>query len=333
MSSERSFRITGMHCPACEALVAEEVGNDPHVVTARARRNDDRLWVELNSDVPDDQLKDRWNQRLDPLGYRLWLETEDPAQEVRRETLGGLAAGGVVLAVLAWLQTSGLVETLAPTSLELPGAFLLGLLASVSSCFALVGGLLISYTAAVGRSDPRAVGPGLALFHGTRLTVFFVGGGLLGLVGQAVGDGADLQRVLLTVAAVVMASLGLSLLGVKVPGLGGMPQSLGRARSAARWGSLGGGALLGTLTFFLPCGFTQSVQFQALASGDFLSGGLLTLVFALGTLPVLTSVGWLIGRGLVGRRRAIVLKAGGTLVLGLGLFQLWGVLQVWGIRF
>jgi sulfite exporter TauE/SafE len=94
-----------------------------------------------------------------------------------------------------------------------------------------------------------------------------------------------------------------------------------------------GGALLGALTFILPCGFTQSVQFQALAAGSFWGGAQLTLAFALGTLPVLGALGWLLGKGLAGTLRAVLLKAGGTVVLGLGLFQLWGASHLWGIRF
>jgi sulfite exporter TauE/SafE len=45
--------------------------------------------------------------------------------------------------------------------------------------------------------------------------------------------------------------------------------------------------LLGIVTFFLPCGFTQSMQLYTLTTGSFLTGGLTMLVFALGTLPML----------------------------------------------
>jgi sulfite exporter TauE/SafE len=320
-----TFKLQGMHCPACEFLVADEVSLDPQVTSAQADRARGRLQVDLVPGADPGVLKARWNARLDPLGYRVYLESEDPRKEALRETLVGVAGGGTFLLLFAGLQASGLVNLLAPDSLGLPGAFLLGILASVSSCFALVGGPLVSYTSAVGRRNPTLVGPGLAAFHGARLGIFLVGGGLLGLAGEALGSVPDLSRLLLTLASLVMAGLGLSLLGVKLPGIGGPSGTLGRARGLAAWGSVGGGAVLGVLTFFLPCGFTQSVQFQALAAGGFVPGALLTLAFALGTLPVLGSLGWLLGRGLAGRWRAILLKAGGTVVLGLGLFQLWGV--------
>ncbi|MBP6911491.1 sulfite exporter TauE/SafE family protein [Patescibacteria group bacterium] len=44
---------------------------------------------------------------------------------------------------------------------------------------------------------------------------------------------------------------------------------------------------MGIGTFFLPCGFTQSMQVYTLSTGSFLAGGLTMLSFALGTLPML----------------------------------------------
>lgn len=334
MAQDISFRVTGMHCPACEFLVADEVALDPIVASARAGRKQSRLWVTLEEGVDPAELKARWNSRLDPLGYRLWLESEDPHRESRRETLLGMAFGAAFLAVFALLQASELVNLWAPDSLSLSGAFLLGLLASVSSCFALVGGLLVSFTSAVGRTNPGAVGAGLLAFHLARIGVFFVGGGLLGLAGAALGTSYDLQRLLLTLAALVMAGLGLSLLGVPLPGWKGNKAVVGAQKLARgrQGGVVVGGILLGAGTFLLPCGFTQSVQFQALASGSLAEGAALTLVFALGTLPVLGSLGWFLGKGMAGKGRAVLLKFGGTVVLGLGFYQLWGVLHLWGIN-
>lgn len=321
-----------MHCPACEFVVADEVALDPAVASARSSLATASLEVELHDAVDASALKARWNARLDPLGYRLYLESEDPKKESLRETWTGFGLGTAFLGVFALLQLTGLVNLLTPDNLGPLGSFALGLLASVSSCFALVGGLLVSYTAAVGRRNPAAVGRALVAFHASRIGVFFVGGGLLGLAGGALGTFPDLQKILLTAASLVMAGLGLNLLGLGLPGRSASKKTMARAKGWASWGTVGGGAFLGASSFFLPCGFTQSVQFQALAAGGFFEGGTLTLVFALGTLPVLGSVGWLLGRGLAGRWRAVLLKAGGTVVLGLGLFQLWGALHLWGVR-
>ena len=54
-----------------------------------------------------------------------------------------------------------------------------------------------------------------------------------------------------------------------------------------------GTILLGALTFFLPCGFTQAMQLYAISSGSFMSGGLIMALFAIGTTPGLLGIGWL----------------------------------------
>jgi len=49
--------------------------------------------------------------------------------------------------------------------------------------------------------------------------------------------------------------------------------------------------LMGAFTFFLPCGFTITAQGLALISGSAIQGGLIMLLFALGTLPMLLFIG------------------------------------------
>ncbi|TAK96143.1 hypothetical protein EPO05_02515, partial [Patescibacteria group bacterium] len=49
--------------------------------------------------------------------------------------------------------------------------------------------------------------------------------------------------------------------------------------------------LLGASSFFLPCGFTQSMQLFALGSGSFWTGALTLFIFALGTVPSLLTLG------------------------------------------
>src|SRR3989344_4142681 len=48
---------------------------------------------------------------------------------------------------------------------------------------------------------------------------------------------------------------------------------------------------MGALTFFLPCGFTITAQTIALLSGNWIQGGLIMGVFALGTAPMLLFIG------------------------------------------
>jgi len=73
--------------------------------------------------------------------------------------------------------------------------------------------------------------------------------------------------------------------------------------------------LLGILTFFLPCGFTQSMQINAMTSGNFVGGGLTMLVFALGTFPVLALISFTSVKFAHSLRSGIFFKTAGFIVI------------------
>ncbi|MBI2630914.1 sulfite exporter TauE/SafE family protein [Candidatus Nomurabacteria bacterium] len=79
---------------------------------------------------------------------------------------------------------------------------------------------------------------------------------------------------------------------------------------------------IGFGTFFLPCGFTQSMQVVALGSGSFVSGMLIMLAFALGTLPMLSLLSFGSASFAHSRHAPLFFKSAGVVVVGLGLFSL-----------
>ena len=86
--------------------------------------------------------------------------------------------------------------------------------------------------------------------------------------------------------------------------------------------------LVGIATFFLPCGFTQSMQIYTLSTGNFLEGGLIMLSFALGTLPVLALVSFSsfsIGNN---SKSGIFFKTAGLIVILFALFNIINALVV-----
>jgi sulfite exporter TauE/SafE len=74
-------------------------------------------------------------------------------------------------------------------------------------------------------------------------------------------------------------------------------------------------ALLGLITFILPCGFTQSMQFQAIASGDLVTGALLMGIYALGTFPVLALISLTSIKLSNGKNKDIFFTTAGILIL------------------
>jgi sulfite exporter TauE/SafE len=133
------------------------------------------------------------------------------------------------------------------------------------------------------------------LFHLGRLGAFFFLGGFLGAIGGEINISGNFISTYSIIIAVVMLWLGLNILGF-VPSLANSGIRFPKALTI-NWAKLRSSEnrmaplFLGALSFFLPCGFTQSMQIFALASGSFWTGGLSLFLFALGTMPVLLILG------------------------------------------
>jgi sulfite exporter TauE/SafE len=233
----------------------------------------------------------------------------------------------LALVFLMLLQRLGLPSFAlhADGAVSLGALFLVGVTASASSCLALVGGLLLSVSASWCEdheefSHVRKFQP-LALFNVGRLIGYFVLGGVVALLGKAVDLSLHATGYLTIVLSVVMLFLGLKILHIlpksfcTLPLPGGIQRGIRRlSKSRHPVAAL----VLGAATFFIPCGFTQSVQLLALGSGSFLSGGLMMLAFALGTLPALLGISALsaFAEGTAGR---LFFRFSGALVVLLAL--------------
>lgn len=315
-----------MHCPSCEKLLEGEFKNIPGVRGVRVNRKTDSAEISYADSEPDfGEMKNM----AEKFGYTVF-ENKPGENNSEKKRISNwqdwLKAALIVVAILfvfRFFQASGLVNGISASnkSISYGVAFLVGLVASVSSCLAVVGAVVIAFSEKY-QSEKKsffegAVRPNL-FFHIGRLGTFFVLGGLLGAVGGELNISGNFISIYTIIIAVVMAWLGLNILGL-VPTLAavgiGMPKKL-----SSRWEDLkqsenvAAPFVLGGLTFFLPCGFTQSMQLFALASGSFLVGGLSLFLFALGTAPILLAVGitasWTKNRGF-----AVFQKVAGILII------------------
>jgi sulfite exporter TauE/SafE len=164
-----------------------------------------------------------------------------------------------------------------------------GAVASVSTCLASTGGFLLAY-------HGKAPGRSRRLFvHIGRLVAFSVGGAVLGALGGSIPAFSEGAYGVLALAL----GIGFLLVGLSLLDLVPSPATLGLVLPA-RFQELGNRVsrsnsrlapfAVGAVTFVLPCGFTQTAQALALASGSALQGAMLMSAFALGTLPVLAGI-------------------------------------------
>jgi sulfite exporter TauE/SafE/protein-disulfide isomerase len=207
--------------------------------------------------------------------------------------------------------------------------FVIGLVASVSSCIAVTGGLLVAvaaqYNETTANLTPMRRMKPLIYFNVGRVLSYTLLGGAIGALGSALTLSPGINGALSIIASVVMVLLGLQMLKL-LPGLTRflptMPKAFGHyIHDLAERDANGGAFVLGAITFFLPCGFTQALQLYVLAKGSFTVGALTMLAFVLGTLPALVSLSALSSFATGGFQRHFLKFAGATVVI-LGLFNI-----------
>lgn len=183
-----------------------------------------------------------------------------------------------------------------------PVVFLLGLTAGISTCMALIGGLVLGVSTRFAEKHPHLSGKSKFIphlyFNLGRISFFLIFGMVLGLIGSAIKITPFINGIITLIAALYMLLLGLQTIkifpkldkySIKIPK--SIYQKFGlEARNDKEYSHLNS-FMLGALTFFLPCGITQAVQIYALSTGDFLSSGLTMFFFALGTAPGLIGIG------------------------------------------
>jgi sulfite exporter TauE/SafE/copper chaperone CopZ len=293
-----------MTCRSCEFRIQRQVGRIPNVqrVTASALRG--RVVIESSAPIAARAIAKAINAAGYEVGKTPWLE---------RNPRAWLDAGSglVLLAAIAILaQMTGLTALASGTgdlsSGGLVVALLLGLAAGVSTCMALVGGLLLALSASFQTRQAASAqsGTGVAaqmrpalVFMAGRIAGYGVLGAALGAVGASVTMPPRVTAVLMIAVAAVMIILGTRLTGLS-PRIASWSPTLpmGIGKGLGLHGGAGGGysdgraAGLGAASFFLPCGFTQAVQIYALSTGSPLFAGALMAVFAIGTAPGLLAL-------------------------------------------
>jgi sulfite exporter TauE/SafE/copper chaperone CopZ len=323
-----TFHVSGTHCASCKILIEDILGEQSNISNS---------WVDLKSETVtlDTEVTDQYslvkvlNEKIKDNGYILSVEKIEVEKKDSGVIWRALPIGLIFLVAFYMLQKSGLLNFGIGGKTTPVTSFLIGLVASVSSCLAIVGGLILSLSAKVAQDDNNNKKP-FYFFHIGRLASFAILGGLLGLIGKSLGINYIFSAVLGLLAATIMIVLGLNLTGIFKKSKFTLPSGLFsffRKVEHQTFAPL----LLGIGTFFLPCGFTQSMQVAALSSGSFISGLLIMLFFALGTLPMLLLLSFGSASFAHSKHAPLFFKSAGIVVIGLGIFGLLAQLVGLGI--
>ncbi len=318
------LHVSGMHCSACPILIEEELKELQEVVSVKASLRNH--CVEINGDFGEKEIGDivcYLTEKVRKHGYVLSEEKQRRAIQWADFSFA-IPFAMLFIGLFFVLQKIGVLNLVTTANVNYGTAFIVGLIASVSSCMAVVGGLVLSLSANFAKGGDK-VRPQL-FFHGGRLISFFVLGGVIGALGSVFQLGITGMFVMSFLAAIVLIVLGINLLDIflwtkriqlSLPHfIGNHIDRLKRINHTLM------PFLVGAVTFFLPCGFTQSMQIYTLTTGDFWTGAFTMSVFALGTLPVLALLSFSSLSIHTKVRSGIFFKTAGLVVIFFGLFNL-----------
>ncbi|MCF7819941.1 MAG: sulfite exporter TauE/SafE family protein [Candidatus Pacebacteria bacterium] len=333
-----SFKIKGTSCISCKTLIESEVEILAGIKDIRVDYKTGQCTAKYDSSkINSKKIK----AVIEKLGY----EIDNNKKPVKANQKINLKQWGLTLLILTSLYllyrllsvTNIIPEVIIGENLSYGMALIVGIVASLSTCLMVVGAVVISFSAKYenkGNFYQSSIKPH-GLFHLGRLLAFFLLGGLLGVIGSLFTISATFMSWVSIIVALILIWLALDILNL-APAInlfkGGLNKKVGRKwqklkNSDKAWTPLG----LGALSFFLPCGFTQSMQIFAMASGSFISGALIMTMFALGTLPVLMGVG--IASNRFKRIKSnLFKKVAGLAIIIFALYTLSSALAVQGVN-
>ena len=295
--AKKIYFVEGMHCPACEINVERAVKKIKGVTSAKASLHDSKLTVKAES-AKDMPSAHRVNAYLKKYGYEALPNRPKttPRGALREYVLVGFVIAAFI-AIFLMVGGSKFVSGIYVNPESNAATFFgFGLAAGISSCAALVGGMILSVqndwlNSADGKQGKKFLP--FILFNGSRVVTYAVLGGLLGLVGSAIKISITGSAILTIVISLFMILVGLQMAGVKWlqrvslnPFRKLFNRGLDRSDASSHLYPLA----MGALTFFVPCGFTIIAQTQAIGSGSFRMGFVSLGMFALGTLPTLALI-------------------------------------------
>ena len=340
--NKKTYNIRGMHCRSCEIVIEDGIMSKIREVK-KVYVNYHKGLVQIFYDQqtpPDGQIQ----KVIENAGYHMGAGSKGPFLSKDSMVYIELFFAGGVLLLAYFLMKIFDVFNLSYGFGNSPGLVaivLIGLTAGISTCMALVGGIVLSISARHSDLHPEATlaqkfRPHL-FFNAGRIVSYVLLGGVIGLAGSAFRFSSPVLGTLIVAVGMVMLFLGLKLTEV-FPRLNGgitLPKGVSRffgINRETKEYSHKGSFLSGAGTFFLPCGFTQAMQLYAVSTGSFTRGSLIMGLFALGTMPGLLGVGG-ITSVVKGWFKSYFFKFAGLIVIVLGLLNISYGYNLTGITF
>jgi len=334
--------IKGMHCRSCEILIEDELMKINGVKKVDVNEKNGVAEIHYKGNLDHKKI----GQAVCNAGYAIGTNNEKSFISTNLQDYKDLGFAFLILVVLYLIGNELGIFNISLNAggsyKSLPVVFLVGLTAGISTCMALVGGLILAASARFVEKHPQAstlqkFKPHL-FFNAGRIISFFVLGGIIGYAGSFLQLSTTTLGLLTIAVGGVMVLMGLQLTEIflrlsrlKFTLPKGISRALGIKEQSEKEYSHKNSFILGAFTFFLPCGFTQAMQLFAISSGSPIIGAFTMGIFALGTAPGLLGVGGLTSV-IKGAFAKPFFKFAGLVVIFMAVFNISNGLNLSGIN-
>ena len=316
----QTFYVTGMTCQSCEIVIERSLKKLDGIKKVAVSSKKHTLEIEGDKTYTPSDI----NPYLKEYGYKI----SHKLVHTRRKKIkwGRVIKWGIIIFTLYYILDKTGLLVFGPSATEPAGLFavlIIGLVASVSSCTAVVGGLVIALSSQLAKTQ-KNMGTSQRLkphlyFNVGRLLGFIVFGAAIGFLGSAIQLSPTANGMFVVLVAIFMIILGANLLNLFPAHVIKMPKFLAhKIHDLSESQNPKAPMILGALTFFLPCGFTQSMQLYALALQNPIQSSVIMFVFALGTMPALLGIGSMAAIS-SGKKLKRITTFAGAIVIVLGI--------------
>ena len=329
--------VQGMHCASCDILVKNKFKEVSNVQEVKANHKTQEVEILYTGHLDKAELENRINE----FGYSIVdtaAEAAEPTETWRKKLMHARTIAVVLFILFIIAQELNLVPQFgAITTLTYSTVFLLGLIASTSTCMATSGALFLVTIGKLHKTDASKTEqliPAIS-FNLGRVAMYALGGYGLGWVGQTISYTPQAGSLLSLFVAVFMILIGLDMLKL-ISFASLIPSSMSKGifeKLQARFiqKPQQTAFFLGASTYWLPCGFTQTVQVYALGLADPVKSALMMTFFALGTVPALMAIGF--ASSLTKKSfYPMFSKVMGFVIFAVGLYYISNALTLYGIK-
>lgn len=287
---KNSYKIKWMYCPSCELLIKNELEDIIWIKNIQINHKTWELIFDSDKKISEDQI----NEKVIKYWYKIDNWEKDNNRKLWYADYVQILWLILIFFILFLIFKDSQLMRYAPNYDEtsILVAILVWLVASVSTCFALVWSIVMGFwsmywwksNSILEKSKPHIS------FHIGRILWFFALWWILWLLWNAININLTFTWTLTIIIWIVMFYIWMQILWI-FPNISKFGFHLPnwiyeKILTNEKWKHYWP-AVLWALTFFVPCGFTQSMQILAISSWNFVDWWLIMAFFAIWTLPVL----------------------------------------------